>query len=544
MISEPAVGKAFFGREDVLKVLEKRMNALQGGYRQNVALTGQMLAGKSSIIRQFLATMRSASLVPVYIEVVPESFPFFASKFIATLLHNYLALCGREPAKNVPELMKAAESVIPHTILAAKRVQHAVSRKKYNDAYRKLLNLTSILKKETGKSCIVIFDEFHNLEFTRIKNPYFHFGRIIMIQKDTMYIVSSSQKNTIKKILSEKLALLYGNFEIIEISGFDFATARSFLKQKLGSAALDARYADYLIDFTDGNPFYLGVMARKLASIAARKGGVAVGPDEIEEAFTELMHNTSGTINQYFTNTIMSLMEKDLRRDYVDLMIALSHGRDRLKDIASWFGRRNVSGFSAKLGRLMELDIVSKNGIFYDLQDRVMKFWLRTVYHRRISALVDDIAGRESAFREELRADLTEYLDACRGDTMERTRDLLMAFDGEIAEIAGKKRHLPRFAKTEILRYGGMEDMVGYDCRDRYWVFQVNKKRLDEASVANFIERYYPMKDRISRKICVALDGVDENALLLAKEKCVWVWELADINELMKIYKKHRIVAS
>ena len=38
MLSEPAVGKAFFGRDDILHTLEKRVNALKDGYRQNVAL--------------------------------------------------------------------------------------------------------------------------------------------------------------------------------------------------------------------------------------------------------------------------------------------------------------------------------------------------------------------------------------------------------------------------------------------------------------------------------------------------------------------------
>ncbi len=121
MISEPAIGRAFFGREDVLRVLEKRVTALKGGYRQNVALTGQMLAGKSSIIHQFLRTLEDASLVPVYIEVVPEPFGLFTDKFIATLLYNYLASCGISVVKDLTTLIATAEPHIPHTVYAGKR---------------------------------------------------------------------------------------------------------------------------------------------------------------------------------------------------------------------------------------------------------------------------------------------------------------------------------------------------------------------------------------------------------------------------------------
>ena len=50
MFSEPVVGDRFFGREEVLDLFNKRVAALKDGYRQNIALTGQSLSGKSSII--------------------------------------------------------------------------------------------------------------------------------------------------------------------------------------------------------------------------------------------------------------------------------------------------------------------------------------------------------------------------------------------------------------------------------------------------------------------------------------------------------------
>ena len=54
MFIEPVFGKKFFGREEVLGTIQKRVTALKGGYRQNMALTGPMLSGKSSILRHFL----------------------------------------------------------------------------------------------------------------------------------------------------------------------------------------------------------------------------------------------------------------------------------------------------------------------------------------------------------------------------------------------------------------------------------------------------------------------------------------------------------
>jgi len=538
MLSEPAVGKAFFGRELVMSTLEKRVNALKGGYRQNVALTGQMLAGKSSILYQFLYNLKDTSLIPLYIEVTEEPFSSFADKFIATLLYGYLSSCSRRARKDLPNLIKETEELIPHTIYAVKRIKAELRKKNYTKAYADLLNLTSLLKKESGKSCVVILDEFHNLEFFKIKNPYLRFGKIMMIQKDTMYIVSSSQKSTIKKILSEKLALLYGNFEIIEVSGFDRKTAKAFLAEKLGNISPDEDSTDYLIDFTDGNPFYLDVLAKKIVEKSNSVNLFSAGEDALIEAFTESLYNPSGTISQYFANTIMCLLEKDLREAHMDILIALSVGCNKISAIAKYLGKKSRGGLSPKLKRLIELDMVYKNGVFYGLQDRVFEFWLRTVYHKRKTSLVDDIVSRAGDFKKTVKNDIDNYRRENQKDVPERIKELFSLFGGETVGIEKKHRKLPRFIKIESQKYPDRTDLVSCQEPNKYWICEIQQGKVGEADIYDFIDRYNPMRGKISKKICAAPKGIDENALLLAKEKNIWVWDLENINNLLKLYKR------
>jgi len=542
MLSEPAVGKTFFGRESVIHTLEKRVNALKSGYRQNVALTGQMLAGKSSILYQFLHNLKDTSLIPLYIEVTEESFASFADRFIATLLYSYLSSCSHKAQKDIPNLIKEAEGLIPRTIYAVKKVKTELRKKNYTNAYTDLLNLTSILKKESGKSCVVILDEFHNLEFFKIKKPYLHFGKIMMIQKDTMYIVSSSQKSTIKKILSEKLALLYGNFEVIEISGFDHKTAGAFLGEKLGGIRLEKNLADYLIDFTDGNPFYLDILAKKMAETANSAKLSSAGENSIVEAFAASLYNTSGAISQYFTNSIMRLLEKNLRESHLEVLIALSLGHNKLADIAKCLGRKSRGSLSAKLTRLIELDMVYKQGVFYGIQDRVFGFWLRVVYHRKKSSLVDDVVNRANDFRETVKKDIANYRSESQKDVPERIKELFLLFNGETVGIEKKHTRLPRFTKIELHKYSNCTDIVSRQEPDRYWICEIRKGRVDETNISDFINRYNPMRKKIAKKICAAPDGISANALLLAKEKNIWVWDLRNINSLLKLYKRHNLI--
>jgi len=542
MFTEPAIGTAFFGRDKILGTLRKRLNALKGGYRQNIALTGQMLSGKSSIIYQFLCTLNDSSIVPVYIEVIEESFSSFADKFIATLLYNYLASCNVEAKKDLGFLLKASEGMIPHTVYAIKKVKTELTRRRYNEAYRKLLNLTSTLKKETGKSCVVIFDEFHNLEFFRIRKPYLHFGKIIMIQKDTMYIVSSSQKSTIKKILSEKLALLYGNFEIMEVMGFDNRTARAYLERKFQNITMPEDYLSYLIDFTDGNPFYLDTISRKIIEIKNAQGLSDITEDVIKDAFRALFYYTDGTINQYFINNIMKLLEKDLRKECLDVLIALASGHNKLSDLSKWFKKKNRTTFARKLSVLVDLDIVTKNGVFYEIQDKVFEFWLRSVYYRKKVSLVDDIINKADDFKKEIESDMRDFLSENKKNITDRLMDLIMRFNGETVEIEKKHKKLPRFIKAEIHEYETKRELLAYQKSDKYWVLQVRPERIEESSVSDFIERYQPIKEKVSKKICVALKGVDSNAILLAKEKNVWIWDLKRINSLMRLYRRHNLI--
>ncbi len=136
MFSEPAVGVKFFGREDVLELLNKRVLALKDGYRQNIALTGQSLSGKSSIILHFLHLIREEGFLPIYVEVVREAFGSFAHKFIATMLYNALKLRGVDPLMDFEKLLaKAREQrrrVLAHGPLEGlqvglEEIEHGVS---------------------------------------------------------------------------------------------------------------------------------------------------------------------------------------------------------------------------------------------------------------------------------------------------------------------------------------------------------------------------------------------------------------------------------
>lgn len=541
MFSEPAVGEKFFGRQEVLDLLNKRVSALKEGYRQNVALTGQSLVGKSSIIHHFLYILKEDGLVPVYIEVVRESFRAFANKFIATLLYSALIKIGEYVTADMDSLLEKANTLLPKTCLSIRHINSCIDKEEFDDAYLSLLGLTSILKGEINMSCVVILDEFDNLEFLGVKNPFLNFGKVIMVQKDTMYIVSSSRGQAIKKILSEKLSLLFGNFEIVKISGFDTKAAGEYIDIKLAGYEIDDRIKKFLIAFTDGNPFYLDKIASRARDQASSRMSNYIDMDVIGETMLGLIYDSSGVIHQYLLNYILELLETKYKETFLSILISIANGRTKQADILRSLKAKKSEKVKG-LARLVELGLVSKNGIFYKIEDVVLEFWLKFVYQRRKELLVDGVLNKMHLFREEIRSYLSNSIQELNQDTISKITELFNQFSNESVQIDSKCMRLPHFTKVEIKCFSSGKSYIAASFRGKSWIVQTYDSDISENDIIEFLKNVKALDYKISNKIVIPLRDIDENAKLLAKELKISVWEISVINMLLGLYAKKRIV--
>ena len=229
MFSDPVVGDDFFGRQEIIDLLLKRAHALKSGYRQNVAIIGHQQLGKTSILRHFLHSYRDPELLSVYVEIKLQALDYFVEQFARSLLYQIISAQETLNAtESLENLLKKAESQTPRTVARIREIAQLLKQRHADEAYSKLFELTSIVKAETGKKCIVILDEFHRLGEFGIKNAFSDFGKRIMLQKDTLYLLSSSSFSASRRILAEKLSLLFGNFERVYLEPFDFETSLLF----------------------------------------------------------------------------------------------------------------------------------------------------------------------------------------------------------------------------------------------------------------------------------------------------------------------------
>lgn len=552
MFIEPVFGKKFFGREEVLATLQKRVNAIKGGYRQNLALTGPMLAGKSSILRHFLKSIKDADVIPVYVEMSGTDFDVFCMRFMATLLYQYLRTAGERCESNFDALKGLCRNRVPKTVCQIEDICKALEQKKCDDAYEMLLDLTSTFKSESGANCIVVLDEFHNLSNFRLKKPFQTFGKFIMVQENTMYIVSSSQKTLLKEILVKKLSLLFGNFEVIEINGFDNHTARSFIADKIKDTAVSENIKNYIIQISQGNPFYLEAILKRFSAAMKAKKGAGEAKECLLDTLAELLYDSGGIFNQYFTNNMSFFLEKKTRKKFIPILISLAKGNSKIKSIRNDLGKAG-SDLGTKLQQLRDMDLIYQSGVFYKIEDKLFEFWLKNVYGLKMNAVVDDLDIKYLEFKNLIDKDFREYCQFGSKSLADVVRELFASFRNEKARVSMHERKLPFFESVEAKELPGNTVRITgrvpkYPVWGRAgssaWLCHIKQENLTDEQDISALGNLKVSDEglKISRKIIIPFKGIEHNAFLLAKEHNIWVWDIGQLNNCLRLFGKFELV--
>jgi AAA+ ATPase superfamily predicted ATPase len=239
----------FFGRTLYLDILEKRVLGLKEGYRQNIAITGDELVGKTALIHKFLNKFCDNQVILLYLEVRQESLNSFVRRFIGVLLYNFLSASGIPLREDFGFLVSKSGKYIPRTIEKIESILTAVEKRKKINIFTDLLSLLESVHQETGKFSVIIFDEFHNLENIGFNNLYKEWSKLLITQKSTLYIIVSSLKFRTQRILSGNLSLLFGNFEVINVEPFDTKSAETFLNLNLKGLNLDKGLKNFIVHY-------------------------------------------------------------------------------------------------------------------------------------------------------------------------------------------------------------------------------------------------------------------------------------------------------
>jgi len=525
----------FFDRGPYIKTLEKRISGLKENYRQNIAIIGDESVGKTAIIFKLLENLHDNYILMLYVEARQETLSAFARRFIAIMLYGFLGNSGILLKEDLEYLLKKAQRYIPVTAEKIKSILNAVEKGRRNNVFTELLSLCGSLHEETGKSCVVIMDEFHNLECFKMPSLYREWAKLLLAQKSTMYIIISSRKYKTRELLSKDFSLLFGNFELIIVEPFDIKTSEEYLEEKLKGMNVSRDTMDFIVHFTGGNPLYLKIIADSL---------LKSGPAALTEVLGQLLLEPPGVLNQRFLGYLSRFLDTKFSTDYLAILYSIADGRNKIRDIAHILHKQKKE-LMGRLSYLLQEDIIVRNGDFLKITDRVFGFWLRFVYYKRQNSLTFGEEARKIKFEEGLEKMMKDFLSSSRKPLVERMTELLRLFEDEILQIEKKKVRLNHFREVKYLELNrrGLSDCLIGRSNESLWIMAVKPGSLSEEDILEFSRECKKYRHKSQRKIIVTLKDIDMNTRLRALEEKVWTWDINSLNQLLDYFAKPWVMA-
>ncbi|MFA5038756.1 MAG: ATP-binding protein [Candidatus Omnitrophota bacterium] len=531
-------------RKDVLDLLHKRLQDFQDGYRQNVALLGEELIGKTTLLKKFLDGFQAPQTIPVYVEILPLEYPLFIKRCLNSLLFNYLKsvqlLSSRE---NLDILVKRTREPLPQTALAAELLLKKIDKERPEKIFAELFDLIELFSAEAARKIVIVFDEFHHLKTLGYDGICRDLGKRIMLQKNTLFIFASSQKGQAKEILINDLSLLFGNFETQELETLQGNGSEQIVGKTFGDIFVSRDLLNFLIHFTGNHPFYLKIISQE-AALACRAGRKEIlDRQTLIQTLEKLLFHEWGVFHLRFTMRLALLNAGRSKNDFLYLLDAIALGKNRLKDLTTHL-RQQRSSLLQKCHKLIELGLLSKNGSFYIINDRLLSFWLKFAHAEKLNSLSHDFSEQIAHFHTQIHRELEGFIQVSQKPIADRMMEIFNQFEGDEIQFGRKKFQLDAFKELKLISFEQSNLRVGIfgKTQGNFWITAIKEDGITEHDVTEFISMAKSFKQKSVQKILIGLGDIDRNARLLAKESSISTWDIENLNNLFDIYGKPRII--
>jgi len=538
-----------FARELFRTQIIKRIYSFEKGFRQNVCLLGSDGVGKTTSVSALHQTLLALDhMLPVYVHARSDDYDNFVERWIGGLLIG-LTSRHRKGKKNLnfPTLVSSLEKEYPKSIDHVRVIKRLMRKGKMASSVRELFALTATVAKESGRKIIFFVDEFHLLDQLPVTDPFGVLGKEIMVQKDTLFIVTSSSSIRAQEILNHKLALLFGNFEIIGLKPFSFDEACAFMRTLLPGIDLSVEQKKFLIRMTDGHPLSLRMILERyrfehLLHTQSTPQGNPMHSQLLFDALTEELFSDYGKLALLFKNKIEQgkLAAKDFSL-HLKALVAVASGRRKLLAIASYIGKKSKE-VKKIMQRLVQAEVVIKRGSFYAVENPLFRLWLVEIYDKKMQLYTMDDSIVRDNFRVSVQSIFNTICDEEEVDITARVEELFKEFRNDVIEIDQKKVRLPQFSEIAFRPSNGrVFPLLARNPQVR-WLCQITKQSVNEEDVASFLDEVKRFKKNVQRKIIITLAGIEQNAKLMAQEAKVQLWDLRNFNTLLDLYDLPKMI--
>ncbi|PIQ86273.1 MAG: hypothetical protein COV74_05255 [Candidatus Omnitrophica bacterium CG11_big_fil_rev_8_21_14_0_20_45_26] len=542
MAPDPITDTSFFGREEILGLLRKRTEAFRKGYRQNIGLIGEPFIGKTSVLIHFLRHFPHDDIIPILIKVnEAESFQVFLQKWLGAILYGYQQFLGMPVVNDYQMLVKQMRRLSPRVVKQMRYARRLAEGQQYDESYRELLNLLQVLKQETNRQILLIIEEFDRLVHLPLSDPFAQMGKEVMVQKDTMYVVTSSKPTFAREIFRDKLSFLFSNFEIVDLRIMPQEEAEAWMARQFACLEHDALVRKVVYLITHGHPYYMRTLLTCIGELLASRQLSDISESILIEALTKEFFDQSGVIHQHFMMKIFSVTRNRFGLLYGDVLLAIALAKKKMAQIAHYLGKPHGE-IKKILQRLILEGFIVKRGSFLDFTDMTLRFWMSEVYFRKRASLSLDYEDERNQFRSSLKQFIQTVSDEMRRDLPLRIEALFRQFKNEVVDLGRHRIKCPRFQVITTKPSNGRMFPVLAESHSTRWLCQVVKEQMDEDDVRAFVNDVKRLRKPLQKKILISLKGTDLNAKILAQEAKIQIWDIGELNLMMDLYGKQKVV--
>ncbi len=517
--------KIFIGRENEIDLLRKRIAAFLEGYRQNIAIIGKTLVGKTSLLQRVTRESLPNTLT-LFINTEHTTYRAFIKKTCFALLHSFLASKNIQQADifDLDHALAEAEKSIPQT---TEMLKNAINQKENIEMLTAALDT---FLKENPCKLIIVIENFVALQ-SYSKKIFTQLAKYILTQKDIMYIITSSQTREALKALSTDLNLLFGNFEIIHLTNLSYKDSETLLT--LNAEAMPELFTKFLVDITDGHPYYLSCVANTLRNLQIKDWS----NDIFIKVLAEIFSNEYSILYQLF-NTRIQLIQNAFRADddIISTLLVIVSGYKRMREIAFML-KIDTNTARVRLAKLAEEDIIGKSGALYHVTDTLFAVWLDCVLRQQI-----EFPHSEEQMQKNIQQAILEkisvFKETCARSKLDRIVELIHLFKDDTINLGKKNIILPQIQKYKVIPSGNenMSFIIGEG--RQYLIVALKNGPASENDITEFANRCSYFRNKQLKKILISTNNTTDSSRLLAKEKKLLLWEEHEINALLRLYNK------
>ena len=518
-------------RPSLTDYLHRRLLAFHEGFRHNLALLGPSGSGKSELLRHVLETSgASATIIACNLE--RDSPREFLRRFTRSILSSVLCAPAETP---LAQLLEQVQATYPMTAAAIQQLDRYASRHSPVEAFIQALDVVPVVQRELRRPCVLLLDEFLYLEELGLSHTFHELGKRVMIWPNVLFWLTSSSVCRAQTILRERLHLLFGQFEILNMGLVDGAAATPWIHQLAPAVARQPDVVQFLLHWLGTSPWSLSVLLKRMGELAILESPKKPAEALLAQAAWDVLGSPDGVLHQWCLAQTQRILERPHGSLAREALVAIARGARTTQAITKHCGSRR--SLSAALQLLVEQDVVQRRGACWIIPDQLLACWLIAKFDlgSPTSAKAERIARQ--TFDHTLAAIWAQWRERTGRPLTERITQLFSQFRNETVSLDQKTGRLPQFRELTTLNpTGNGEAYILANDHQRRWCCLVHEGKLEESSIAAFEQFCRQQLPKPSRKVVVAPHGLELNAKLLAKEANMWVWEPHDLNVLLLLY--------